>query len=49
MSLGRIFDDVATRAIEFNLGFVSRVSVNKDTLSQQLEETQSSQIIELMH
>ena len=25
MSLGRIFDDVATRAIEFNLGFVSRV------------------------
>jgi len=47
MPLGRIFDDVATRAIEFNLGFVSRVSVNKDTLSQQLEETQSSQIIEL--
>ena len=47
MPLGRIFDDVATRAIEFNLGFVSRVSVNKDTLSQQLEETQPSQMIEL--
>ena len=45
MSLGRILDDLATKSVEFNLGFVNKVFLSQT--DKQDEETQSSQIVEL--
>tara|TARA_R100001443_G_scaffold3476_1_gene10882 strand:+ start:1501 stop:2778 length:1278 start_codon:yes stop_codon:yes gene_type:complete len=48
MALGRIFDDLATKAIEFNLGIVNKVYLNNfDSPKQTEEKTQSSQMIDL--
>ena len=47
MSSNRVFDDVATSAIEFNLGFVNKIFTNNFDFNNQNEENQSSQIIEL--
>jgi hypothetical protein len=43
----RFFDDLATKAIEFNLGFVSKIFINATDKSNQGIEDNSSQIIEL--
>ena len=45
MSLNRFIDDISTRSIEFNLGFVNKVFLNNT--DKQDEEIQSSQIVEL--
>ena len=45
MSLGRILDDLSTKAIEFNLGFVDKVFLSQT--DKQDEETQSSQMVQL--
>ena len=48
MSLGRIFDDISTRAIEFNLGIVNKVYLNNfDSPKQTEEKSHSSQMIDL--
>jgi len=44
----RLYDDLVTRAIEFNLGFVNRIYTNNDYDSpNQEEEKNSSQIVEI--
>ena len=45
MSLGRILDDLTTKSIEFNLGFVNKVFLSQT--DKQNTEIQSSQIVEL--
>ena len=45
MSLGRILDDLTTKSIEFNIGFVNKVFLSQT--DKQNTEIQSSQIVEL--
>ena len=47
MAINRFFDDLDTRAIEFNLGFVNKVFTSPTDKSEQYIEDSSSQIIEL--
>jgi len=43
----RFFDDVVSKSIEFNLGFVNKVFINNNDKDRQDEEQTSSQIIEI--
>ena len=47
MGVKRFFDDLTTRAVEFNLAFVNRVFINDVDYPNQDEERSSSQIIEI--
>jgi len=47
MGLGRFYDDLVTKAVEFNLAIVNRVYINNNDIPNQDEEKNSSQIIEI--
>ncbi len=47
MGLKRFYDDIATKAIEFNLALVNKVFINNVDYPNQDEEKNSSQIIEI--
>ena len=47
MGLGRFYDDLVTKAVEFNLAIVNRVYINNNDIPNQNEEKNSSQIVEI--